>query len=225
MSSSTDASATAGVVTTVRPVDLRVGDWTRHAPGSALGDEVSERTLVQVAEQARAAAQAQGYSVGWAQGRREAAEKAREAAEVEAARLAREEERREAEHREAVLALRRAAEDLRATFADVTERIEVQGTELAWALVTELVGHEVRAAGAADVVRRVLALAPTGEVVRVELHPDHLGDPALAELKDLGMRCVANPDLGRLDALVQVDDHAFDLRLTTAMARVREVLA
>lgn len=224
MSSSTEFSATAPVVTTVRPVDLRVGDWTRHAPGSALGDAVSERTLVQVAEQARAAAQAQGYSVGWAQGRREAAEQARRAAEVEAARLAREEERREAEHREAVAALRSAAEDLRATFTDAAERIEVQGTELAWAVVTELVGHEVRGATTSDVVQRVLALAPAGEVVRVELHPDHLGDPELAQLKDLGMRCVGNSDLDRLDAVVQVDDHAFDLRLSTAMSRVREVL-
>lgn len=225
MSSSTDVTAGPAAFSPARQVDLRAGGWTRLAPDSALGDEVSERTLTQVAEQARAAAQAQGYSVGWAQGRREAAAEAREAARLQAERSAAEEERREAEHREAVEALRRAAEDLRATFVAATERIESQGTELAWALVTELLGREVRCADAADVVRRVLALAPTGETVRVELHPDHLGAPELAELKDLGMRCVANADLGRADALVQVDESVLDLRLDAALARVREVLA
>lgn len=225
MNSSTDVSGVEPVVTTLRPRDLRVGTWTRLGPTNALGDVVSERTLTGVAEQARDAARAQGYSVGWAQGRREAAAEAQAAAEVEAQRLAREEARRETEHTEAVQALAAAAQQLRAVTAGAAARVEEQGTELAWALTEELVGHEVRSATATDVVRRVLELAPSGEAVRVHLHPDHLKDSALEELKEHGARCVADPSLGRLDALVEVDDHAFDLRLSTAMVRVREVLA
>ncbi|QCX28587.1 hypothetical protein [Nocardioides jishulii] len=223
MSSSTDVAAGSGVAP-FRTRDLRVGTWTRLAPDSALGDPVSERTLTEVAEQARAAAQAQGYSVGWAQGRREAAAEARVRATAEAERLALAEEQRAAEHRDAVQALLAAAAQLRAVLDGAGARVEAQGTELAWALTEQLVGHEVRGATAADVVRRVLALAPTGEVACVRLHPDHLESPELKLLAD-GTRCVADPTLGRLDAVVEVADHAFDLRIDAAMTRVREVLA
>lgn len=224
MNSSTEVTGTEPVITTVRPRDLRVGTWTRLGPESALGDAVSERTLAGVAEQARAAAQAQGYSVGWAQGRQEAAAEARVAAEAVALKLAAEEERREAEHREAVQALVAAAEQLRTTLTRATEQVEVQGTELAWALTEELVGHQVRGAETPDVVRRVLDLAPSGESVALHLHPTHLGDPSLAQLKEHGVRCVPDASLAPLDAVVHVDDHAFDLRIATAMTRVREVL-
>lgn len=225
MSSSTEVSpAVPPRVSAVALRDLRVGQWTRLGPDSGLGDEVSERTLAGVAEQARAAAQAQGYAVGWAQGRREAAQAALAAAEVEAARHAREEERREAEHREAVAALHEAAAQVRATITSTTARVEEQGTDLAWALTEELVGHEVRGAEAADVVRRVLAAEPTGRTVRVRLHPDHVA-AAGALLEHEEMTCVADPSLGRLDAVVEVDGGALDLRLGTAMARVRQVLS
>ena len=52
--------------------ELRTGTWTRHGDGALLGDEVAESLLGRVAEETRAAAQAQGYAVGWAQGRRAA---------------------------------------------------------------------------------------------------------------------------------------------------------
>ena len=211
-------------VTPLRPHDLRDGEWTRLAPGSALGDVVSEETLATVAEHARDAARAQGYAVGWAQGRREATEAAAAAAEIEARRHRREEDRREAEHLEAVEALRRAADELRAVIDDVCERLEAQATDVAWALTETLVGHEVRGAQASDVVARVLALRPTGQLARVRLHPDHLESPALKTLVEDGVRCIGDPSLGRLDALVHVEDHVFDLRVDTAMERVREVL-
>lgn len=222
MSSSSDVAPQVSVLP--RP-DLRTGEWTRLGPGTLLGDAVTEHTLSGVAEQTRTAARAQGYAVGWAQGRREAAEAARIAAQAEATRLAAAEAEREARHREAVAALATAAEELRATLAGVAARIEEQATEVAWALTEELVGHEVRGATAADVVRRVLALAPTAPVERVRLHPRHLGDPALAELVDSGVRIVPDPAMGPADALVEIEDHVLDLRVAPAMARVREVLS
>ncbi|WP_162599676.1 hypothetical protein [Nocardioides solisilvae] len=230
MSSSTEAAVVAPVaqagpaVTRIRPPELRRGEWTRLGPDSLLGDPVAEHTLSAVAEQARAAAQAQGYTVGWAQGRREAAEEATVAAQEQSERWAEAERERAAEHAAAVAALTAAADQLRTQVASVVERLEVQGTELAWALTTELLGREVAAADGADVVRRVLALAPGGPVARVHLAPGHLGHPAVADLAERGVAVVADPALGPVDAVVEVEDHALDLRLEPALARVREAL-
>src|SRR5215218_8586957 len=96
-------------VTSVQPRELRSGSWTRLGSGTVLGDAVTEQTLAGLAEQAEAAARAQGYSRGWAEGRHAAEQ---QAAQDRAAALAadqRAEEVREAEHRAAVAGLTRAA--------------------------------------------------------------------------------------------------------------------
>lgn len=204
--------------------DLRSGTWTRLAPGSALGDNAAEATLVRVAEQARDAARAQGYAVGWAQGRREAAEAAASSADIEVRRHRREEERRQAEHLEAIAALAAAAAELKAATDRAVAQIEAQAVDLAWNLTRTVLEHEVRGTEAADVVARVLALAPQGRLARVRLNPDHAADPALAALTEHGVQCVGDPSMGRADALVHVDDQVFDLRIETALERVREVL-
>ncbi len=233
MSSSTDALEVTSAftahqtptITVVRQPELRRGEWTRLGPGSLLGDEAAEQTLADVADQAHAAASAQGYSVGWAQGLRRAAEatQAAAAAQAEAGELDR--GRHEAEHAAAVQALTNAADELHSALAAVTARVEVQATELAWALTQELVGREVQTVSGADVVRRVLALTPEGPIALVHLHPDHVGDPAVADLVTRGVRVVGDPGLGRADAVVEVEDHALDLRVESALARVRQVLA
>ncbi|MFC6154125.1 FliH/SctL family protein [Nocardioides yefusunii] len=204
--------------------DLRQGDWTRLAPGSALGDPIAERTLATVAEHARDAARAQGYAVGWAQGRREAAEAAEAGAELEARRIRREAEQREIEHREAIDALKAAAAELRAVIDGAVARVEEQAVEVAWTLTEALVGHEVRGTEAPDVVAKVLALSPQGRLARVRLNPEHASHPALKELKEHGVVCIGDPSLGRADALVHVEDKVLDLRLGPALDRVREVL-
>lgn len=231
MSSSTDAAtvlppaqAPAPEVTRLRPPELRRGEWTRLGPDSLLGDPVAEHTLSAVAEQARAAARAQGYTVGWAQGRRESAVEAAVAAQDQAERWADAERRRAEEHAAALAALTAAAEELSTRVAETVQRLEVQGTELAWALTEELLAREVASADGADVVRRVLSLAPTGPVARVHLAPGHLDHAAVADLTARGVAVVGDPALGPLDAVVEVDDHALDLRLEPAMARVREAL-
>lgn len=227
MSSSSErlpVSAGSTRITTLPRPDLREGTWTRLGPDALLGDEQAEDTLARVAEQARAAARAQGYSVGWAQGRKEAAEEARASAEAEERRRAEAEERRDAEHREAVRALTAAAARLQELTTDAVAAVEEQANTLAWELVHQLMAREVRVATGAAVVRRVLALAPEGPVAAVRLHPDAAADPALKELEDRGARIVADPGLDRADALVEVEDHVLDLRIGTAMERVRKVL-
>ena len=219
------SSSTEPRVTRLRPPELRRGEWTRLGPDSLLGDPVAEHTLSAVAEQARAAARAQGYTVGWAQGRREAAEEATVATQEQSERWARAERERTLEHAAAVEALQSAAAQLHAAVSSTVERLEAQGTELAWALTEELVAREVSVASGADVVRRVLALTPTEPIASVHLAPGHLGHPAVADLVARGVRVVADEALEPADAVVQVGEQALDLRVSSAMARVREALA
>lgn len=206
------------------------GGWSRLAPSTSEGDTAMQATLLDVADRTRDAARAQGYAVGWAQGRREAARVAAQTAAEVARAEAEAQARRDDEHHEGVAALTRAAAELRSLMETTTARLESQGTRLAWELVEALVGHEVRAARSADVVARVLALAPVGELVRVRLHPDHLPAPgsgaatAVDELTAQGAVLAADPTLERLDALVELTEGVLDLRISTALERVHEVL-
>lgn len=225
MSSSPDAGGTVIeplTLATLTTPELRTGVWTRFGAGNVLGDEITEGTLAALAESTRTAANSQGYSVGWTEGQRAAREAVRlEAVAAEQQRLEAE-ERREQEHQAAVSALELAAARLNEAVAEVCTRIETQATELAWELTCELAGREVACADSADVVRRVLALLPSEPVARVRLHPQ---DAAAADaLTADGIVVVADPTISRGDALVEAEDHVLDLRLDTALARVREVL-
>lgn len=227
-SSSEPGGAGAAVVVPLATPELRTGVWTRFGDGRVLGDAVTEETLSALAESTRSAARSQGYSVGWAAGQRAAREAAR--LEAAAAQAAREEaeSRREAEHQEAVAALRLAAERLHSAVAETTAAVEEQATALAWDLTRELVGHELRSVTGPDVVRRALQLTPADPIARVHLHPDHVAELTardLADLADRGATAVADPALAWGDALVETDAHVVDLRVRTALDRVREVLA
>ncbi len=225
MSSSSESGAeqtAAAPLLTLAIPELRTGVWTRFGAGNVLGDKVTEGTLAALAESTRTAANSQGYAVGWAAGQRAAREAVRiEAEAAEQARL-RSEAQRAADHRDAVQALETAAARLHDIVAETCSRIESQASELAWELTRELVGHEATSADGADVVRRVLALLPAEPVARIRLHPD---DAACADaLRTDGVVVVADNTLQRGDALVEADDHVLDLRLDTALARVREIL-
>ncbi|GAB3860831.1 hypothetical protein GCM10028801_24080 [Nocardioides maradonensis] len=204
--------------------ELRHGEWTRRGGAAVLGDAATETLLAGLAEQTREAAQAQGYAVGWAEGRRAAAAEARAVQDrVDAARAAEDVVRRQ-EHAAALAALAEAAEQVRGLLGDLAGTIEAQATELAWALTEELVGHEVRSADAVDTVRRVLAVLPDGPLATVSLHPSVVGDAVVRDLVGRGVRVVADAALGRADALVEADGAVTDLRIGDALARVREVL-
>jgi flagellar assembly protein FliH len=218
----------AGTALPLATPELRTGVWTRFGPGSVLGDAVTEETLSALAESTRTAARSQGYAVGWTDGQRAA--RAAAQVEAEAAEAARVEAEavREQEHRAAVAALLLAAERLHDAVAGLSTAVEEQATGLAWELTETLVGHELRSATGPDVVRRALQLAPVEPVVRLHLHPDHLAELTEADLAELlgrGTSVVADPALGWGDALLETDDHVIDLRVRTALDRVREVLA
>ena len=91
-------------------------------------------------ETTREAAQAQGYAVGWAQGRREAEASARAAAEELATAHAERESRRQAEHAAAVAALHEAARAAHEQLAAACRLVDDQAGVLALELTRTLVG-------------------------------------------------------------------------------------
>jgi flagellar assembly protein FliH len=214
----------AGTATPLRTPDLRSGGWTRFGNAGVLGDAVTERTLDDLADRTRAAAEAQGYAVGWAQGKREAqAAEARATAEREA-RTRQDEARRHAEHTAALTGLREAAAALRSATDAVVSHVEEAASELACDLTAEILGVAAAAVTPADVVRRVLALVPTGPLATVRLNPSVCRAAASADLP-ASVTLRADASLGPADAVVELEDHVLDLRVDQALARVREVLA
>lgn len=203
--------------------ELRSGTWTRHGERSLLGDAVSEAILSRVAESARSAAEAQGYAVGWAQGVRAAAEEAGATARRTEELRREAERRREAEHRQAVAALTAAATEVREQLGALSERIESQATQLAWAIVESLLGREIASVTGAAVVRRVVSVLPA-TTCTVRLHPNVVSSDDVRELLERGVAVVADPSLGLADALVIADGSVVDLRVAEAMSRVRDAL-
>jgi flagellar assembly protein FliH len=206
--------------------DLRTGVWTRLGDRSVLGDEVTELALGSLAERTRDAARAQGYSVGWAEGRREALELAAVTATMVQQRQLQDELRRDQEHETAVAALVAAAAALQAAAQDVATRIADQAVELAFDLTRTIVAHElsVETNPGAAVVSRVLSMLPDDPTTVVRLHPTVVHGDAAAALAEHGVRLVVDPDLARHDAVVETDRNAIDLRVGTALERLREAL-
>ncbi len=207
--------------------ELRSGTWTRFGPTSVLGDEVTEAALAAMVEDARNAARSQGYAVGWAQGRREAADEAALTSRAHEQQLADDRRRWAARQQAALDALQRAAEGLARATEEAQAQVRAQAIELARELTETMVGHELRSApdNAADVVARVLAASPADRPFVVRLHPDVADSAAVATLAESGVRVVPEPGLAPADAVVEVDEQVLDLRLSTALDRVRGVLS
>ena len=224
-SSSPDPTAVRPWREAARP-DLRTGVWTRLGHPSVLGDDVTEQALGRLAERTQKAARAQGYAVGWAEGRKQALARAEENAAVAAARAAEREAERDAEHQRAVAALQAAAAELRASVTGVCDLVAAQATDLAFELTRELVGHELALEEdpGAGVVRRVLASLPAAHIATVRLHPAVVESAAARSLAEQGVALQPDPGLAPDDAVVEVDDAAIDLRLESALDRLRQAL-
>jgi flagellar assembly protein FliH len=207
--------------------ELRSGEWTRFGPASVLGDDVTEGALAAMVEDARTAARSQGYAVGWAQGRREAADEAALTARSHEMRLAEDRKRYAARQQAALDALQRAAEGLARATEEAQALVRAQALDLARELTETMVGHELRSTpdNAADVVARVLSTSPADRPYVVRLHPDVADSSAVSMLSESGVRVVPEPGLAPADAVVEVDGQVLDLRLRSALDRVREVLS
>lgn len=227
-------TAASGAATAHLSTELRS---SRFQPNGAidarLADPSLRRAFEQIAEETRTAARAEGYAIGWAAGHLAGAEVANAAA------LAAERER---------LAAADAAQDtlsdaLRA-LADAASRLEqravVPAEQLrdavlhgALELAEALLGRELElsAAPGLDALRRALDLAPTGVPVTARLNPADLPATrdALAALADGALarevHLIADASVERAGCVVECDAVRVDAQLSTALARVREVLS
>lgn len=202
--------------------DLRDGRWTRLGGRAVAGDQATEELLDGLAESTRRAARTQGYAVGWAEGRRAAVAAAGLEASAVTEQLAEDRRRQEQEHQETLEALRSLATELRAAMHETCTIVEGQAAELALQLTQELVGARAADAGS-HAVARVTSLLPEHPVVRARLHPDVAA--SARSLVDAGVQVVADPGLGRADAVAETDTGVLDLRINTALERLREVLS
>lgn len=216
-----DASATA-----VLGPELRSGTWTRFGAATVLGDAVTEDALSALAASTRTAAQAQGYAVGWAEGRRAAAQEAAHVAQQQAELAADAEARREAEHAAALHRLEAATRALEDAVAGAARAVEDRALTLARELTTLLVGHELRCTpdSGSDAVRRALVLVAAEPACRVRLHPLDAGSDAAAALTAQGLQVVPDAALDAGDVVVETDGGVLDGRVSAALARVRDVL-
>ena len=223
MTSSTDLvlrHGASGDVAGLRMPELRPGTWARLERDDTGGDEATDLLLDRLTGTARASARAQGYAVGWSEGRRDAEAAVLQELESSRRAAAAREEERSARHAAAVAALDAAAQQLREQVEATCARVDDQASYLALELVRELVGAVTP--DPAHVVGRVLGLLPDRPVVSVRLHPDVAA--AAGDLRDRGVTVVGDPAMERADAVVQGDDHAVDLRVGEALARLQEVL-
>lgn len=222
----TDSHAASTWRSADRP-DLRQGRWTRLGDERVLGDEATEAVLGRLAERTRAAAQAQGYAVGWAEGHQAALRRAAEEAAVLAAEAERRERAREQEHQAVLATLQRSAASLSAAATEVSDRIAQQASELAFSTICTLLGHELAATAEPGpaVIARALAVLPNDPTTRVRLHPFVAGSAATADLLPEGVDVIADATLDLPDVIVETDTAAIDLRISQALARLQEVLS
>lgn len=206
--------------------DFRAGKWTRLVAGAGVGDPVTENLLNELAEQARARAQAEGYAVGWAQGRREAAAEAERTAAQVADEAAAAAAAAQAEQASRITALTAALNQLQAAFDQLCDQVAEQATTLAWELTQTLVGHQLQLDSSTGVIARAMALVPEGAYTSLRLHPTDMPTDAdqLAEFDQHGIQLIPDTSLARGDALLENDTAAVDLRISTAMQRVQQVL-
>lgn len=177
-----------------------------------------------------ATAREEGYRDGFVVGRTEAraeveAAAAAEASRARSVRLATE-ARQDQQHAASLAALESAATQVRELLEELSARVEEQATTLAFALVETIMAREAATATPADVVRRVLQVLPaTTTIATVRLHPAIVPTGVVQDLLSRGVAVVADETLEPADALVESDGSVTDLRISSAMDRVREVLA
>lgn len=206
--------------------DLRTGTWTRFGADRVLGDAVTEVALAALADRASEAGRAQGYAAGWAEGRRRALDSARA---VEAELVAADARRHDAqvvEQQSLVAALNHAVERCEADFAVRYDALADAALELALGIAEEVLQRELAVSEqpGLDALRRALAPVRPDHTVVVRLNPaDRAGlDPTALDGRPVTV--VDDPSLSRGEAVAETDDELVDATVSSALARVREVL-
>ncbi len=188
-----------------------------------LGDVYAEE-LTRLREHAHR----EGYAAGHAEG------VAAAAGAVADAELAAQERLADAQHRwerrlvSATAALGAAVAQLEQAAAPVAEDLREEVLQSVLVLVEDLLGRELATVDTAgvDALRRALTLLPTDAPSLVRLHPDDLAEVPADALAALPATVTVVGDLSveRAGAVAECGVQRVDARLSTALARVREVL-
>jgi flagellar assembly protein FliH len=211
-------------------IELRNGRFLIGSKPHLLLNPDLQRAFDEATAAARAAAAAEGFAAGYANGRVQAVAEAELRLAGELAAVREVEAKRAASVESLLAALGRAVAEFESrafpTYDAVTEQLGSAAYTLVEAILErELVlSHDL----ALDAVRRVCAFAPRGADLTMWLNPadvaalDGLDLPALVGRP---VKLLADPSLGLGDALAESGASRIDARLTSALARVREVLA
>jgi flagellar assembly protein FliH len=215
--------------TVLDPVPFERRRLLRRASDRAALDAGSARSFTEVVEEARAAAQADGWKVGHAEGLAAAADDIRRLEqELQAAHEAAE-AARAATVTQALAALARAADELVRARTAETDGVVDLAVDAAIELAEALVAHDLAARGTPglDAVRRAAAAAPRDGAMIARLHPTDaavVGD--LVDARALGRDITVVPDamLAPGDCIAEVDNVEVDASVRSALARAREAL-
>ncbi|PYG01072.1 flagellar assembly protein FliH [Georgenia satyanarayanai] len=179
-----------------------------------------------------AAGYSSGYTAGWSAGARAAAQDAEEQRRRAAEELAVRAQQAATAAQEALSVLARAAEAARHRAAPVLSEAQGALTRAAVDLAETVLGAELGDgdASARSALRRALSVRDEG-LVRVRLNPEDLAhltatlDSLPAELGlPAGVELVADPALGRGDAVSELEEGYLDARVGAAVSRVRDAL-
>jgi flagellar assembly protein FliH len=207
--------------------DLRPGEWTRFGADSLRGDAAAETTLLAVAERSAAAARAQGFAAGWADGVRTAQQRAAAGLEAQAIEAQEQHRRLLSAQETALAALEAAVVACRATVGTLTQDLSASSTELAMLIAEAVIGRELQTSTdpGADAIRRAVAAVPGAVDLTVRLHPEDLAALDGSVVPRSVTSVVADPTLRRGDAVVETATSVVDATLSTALQRVRAVLS
>lgn len=184
----------------------------------SLKDENRER----IEAEARTRGHAAGYAAGAAQARIDAAL----AAEVTAQCAEREAARAEARVQEKIAALNTAARAAGAQAVPVLDTLEQQIAAAAMEIAEALLGRELDRAedSALSALQRALNPAVPAPVSIIRMNPADLSALPEKNRVEVDAELVADPSLGRGDAVAEYPHGFLDARLTTAVERMRTAL-
>jgi flagellar assembly protein FliH len=186
--------------------------------------ELSYPTLFSAAaEEENERARVRGHSAGYAAGLR--------AAEAEVARIAEHaRDEREALRADGATALASALAALEAATSHVSEIASLVLAEsdaalaaAAIELAESILGHELAdgEASARVALSRALATVDPATVLDIRVSPVDLAVLSANDIESSGVRIVADPDLARGDAVVDVPEGRVDARISSALDRAR----
>lgn len=210
--------------------DLRSSPFAgRFGVDPRLVDPTLEAVVADAEDRARASGWERGLREGREAARLEVAEQAADQDRARAEQVQSQERRREQELARCVDALRLATADLEAREAPFFSDIERSVATIAVQIAEVLIGRHLELGkwAALDAVHRALALAPRQSAAILRLHPD-----STLELPDVSgalpggsVTIVADPSIEIGGCIVEAGSRTIDAQLGPALQRLREVLA